>query len=409
MFLKSVGPRYNRVIWIRFAGELLTGTTTAMLAPFLIIYLYQELDGAVLLPMLIVGLQPLADIVLTMIGGGITDRLGRKVIIMLGLFLQAVSISGFIFADSVWMFAVLYVVNGMGRSLYIPAQRAQIADSTADNMRSEVFAVLNTISSVGLAIGPLLGYLVYSTSPEVMFGLQGLTLFLYLLLVWRMMPETLPTPEVNLVKDSEKFKLKEVFTKHSFVLGLMFFTLPISFFYAQTETNHRIFLEEIFPNFMFILSAMTTCKAVFAIVLEIPIVKLTDRLSMRHVIWMSYSLYLVAAIAFSLSSSFTLLVVAQLILVIAESIGLTHMLKFVSHIAPTQHRGLYFSLYGIHWDISRTVGPYVGGLILLNFGGDKLFLLSGALLIIGGIFQYLHVRKYKKEPVEEYKIVQRTV
>ena len=49
---------------------------------------------------------------------------------LLGLLLQGVAIGSFVFAQSVFIFALLYVINGIGRSLYIPAQRAQIADLT---------------------------------------------------------------------------------------------------------------------------------------------------------------------------------------------------------------------------------------------------------------------------------------
>lgn len=79
--------RYSTPVWIRFIGELLTSTTGAMLAPFLIIYLHDKLNGNVLLPMIIIGLQPLSNIFVTILGGGITDRFGRKSIILIALFL----------------------------------------------------------------------------------------------------------------------------------------------------------------------------------------------------------------------------------------------------------------------------------------------------------------------------------
>lgn len=70
--------RYNKPIFIRLCGELLTRTTESMLAIIMIIYVNKMLNGNVIITMLIFGLQPLSDILFTLIAGGITDKYGRK-------------------------------------------------------------------------------------------------------------------------------------------------------------------------------------------------------------------------------------------------------------------------------------------------------------------------------------------
>lgn len=150
--------RYNKLILIRLFGELLTSTTGAMLAIIFIVYVNKALEGNVILTMLLFGLQPLTDIIFTLFAGGVTDRYGRKSIMLIGLCLQAIAMGGFVFAESVPLFALLYVINGIGRSLYIPAQRAQIADITEHEKQAEVFALIQTVGAIGTVIGPLIGY-----------------------------------------------------------------------------------------------------------------------------------------------------------------------------------------------------------------------------------------------------------
>ena len=149
--------RYNKPIIIRLCGELLTRTTESMLAIIMIIYVNKMLNGNIMMTMLIFGLQPLSDIIFTLIAGRVTDKYGRKKIMLLGLLLQGVAIGSFIFAQSVFIFALLYVINGVGRSLYIPAQRAQIADLTKQNQQAEIFSLLQTMGAIGTLIGPLVG------------------------------------------------------------------------------------------------------------------------------------------------------------------------------------------------------------------------------------------------------------
>ncbi|EDL64400.1 peptide permease, major facilitator family transporter [Bacillus sp. SG-1] len=390
--MNTMGKLFNRypaLVWIRVFGEMLTSVTGSMLAPFLIIYLYDKLDGNVLLPMVIVGLQPLSEIIITFLGGSRTDRLGRKKIIIAGLLLQASAMAGFVFADSVWVFALLYVLNGAGRSVYIPAQRAQIADSIDDGIRSEVFAVINTVSAAGMALGPVIGYFVYKQDPGLIFGMQAAALMIYLAVVYFKLPETIPVQPEETVRTNGRFKVKPFIANHSYVLSLMAFSLPVSFFYAQTETNYRIYLEDLFPDFLAVLTTLASIKAVMCILLEIPLVRWSNRFSFQRVLILSYSLYFIASVSYGLSTSLLLLILTQLIVTIAESLGLNRLLNHIAHIAPSNQRGLYFSIYGTHWDISRMAGPFLGGLILIEWGGAVLFLLSAVLLLLGGTAQIL--------------------
>ncbi|MBF7146837.1 MDR family MFS transporter [Bacillus toyonensis] len=392
--------RYNKPIIIRLCGELLTRTTESMLALIMIIYVNKMLNGNIMMTMLIFGLQPLSDIVFTLIAGGVTDKYGRKKIMLIGLLLQGVAIGSFIFAQSIFIFALLYVINGIGRSLYIPAQRAQIADLTKQKQQAEIFALLQTMGAIGSVIGPLIGAIFYTTHPEYLFMMQSITLMIYAIVVWTQLPETAPaitTPKQTLEVASSP---KQFVHKHYAVFGLMASTLPISFFYAQTETNYRIFAEHVFPNFVFILAFISTCKAILEIILQIFLVKWSERFSMTKIILISYACYTIAAIGYGLSATISSLFFTLLFLVIGESIALNHLLRFVSEIAPTDKRGLYFSIYGIHWDISRTCGPVIGAVLLSKLNGNMLFYICACFLIVGGIVQALFVQNLERKKIK---------
>lgn len=367
-------------------GELLTSITTSMLTVIFIVHINKILGGNVTLTMLLFGLQPFTDIVFTLIAGGITDRYGRKRMMVIGLVLQGIAMGGFAFFESAFLFALLYMINGVGRSLYIPAQRAQITDLTKEEKRAEVFALLGTITAIGAVIGPLLGAFLYEAYPNFLFLLQASTLFLYAMLVWAQLPETAPTTEDGKVI-IEQTTWKEFLSNHYTIFLLMLCTLPISFFYAQTETNYRIFVEDLFSNYLFVLAFLSTCKAGMQIVLQIVLVKWSETFSMPKIIIISYSCFTFSAIGYGFSKHLWLLFFTLLILTIGESIALNHLLRFVGRIAPSHMRGRYFSIYGLHWDISRTCGPAIGAIVLQKYNGTTLFLICAGFLIIGGIGQ----------------------
>ncbi|HZG17745.1 MAG TPA: MFS transporter [Candidatus Bathyarchaeia archaeon] len=390
--IHAITHRYHPTIQIRFVGELLTSLTGSMLAPFLLLYLHDKLGGSVLLPMIIVGLQPLTDIFITMVSGGIADRIGRRPVILFALLLQIVAISGFIVAESVWAFALLYMLNGAGRSLYIPAQRAQIADLVTEQQRAEVFSVLSTIGYAGQIAGPILGLLLFHFHSAAVFGLEAMSLTAYLLLFWWKGAESLPTRSATsgaTAVSRPAFSLPRFLRENRAVLGLMVSTLPISFFYSQTETNLRIHLQQTFTDHLAIIASLATAHAILIILLQIWLVKRTETLPIKRILLIAGISYLTAALLLGYSHSFVLLLVAQLAMTIGEVIGLTHLLNYVAALAPPEKRGLYFSLYGMHWDISRTVGPVTGGWILTQSGGQALFTLCALLLAAGVVAHHL--------------------
>ncbi|RDI45790.1 MDR family MFS transporter [Falsibacillus pallidus] len=388
--IKTLLERYDRVIWIRFVGEFITGISGAMLAPFLILYLHEVFNGSVMIPMLVVSLQPFTEMLVTFLAGQYTDRVGRKISINGSLFLQGAAMIGFIFADSVWLIAVLYALNGAGRAIYIPASRAQIADQTSEDMRSEVFAVISAIGSFGMTIGPAAGLILYKSSPSLLFLLEGSALLIYFAICTAFMKETAPFTTGAHVNGNGFGTAPAIRKPLSFYLpliGVMLLSMPISLFYAQMETTYRLFSQDMFKDGVFALTLMSIAKAVISLFVEIPLVKWSSKFTMKKIIGISYVCFALAAVGLGLSSTYVMLIITVLILTIGESIGLNHFLSFVGRMAPADKRGTFFAIYGTHWDLSRTISPAIGGIIMLHVGGGFIFFGAGALLLITLVIQ----------------------
>ena len=170
--------RYDRTIWIRVFGTALTQITSFMIRPFLMFYLYSKLDGHLFLAALVVSLQPLASMIVGLFAGEWADRAGRKPVMAASLAIQAVSMAGFVWADSVYAFAGLTALGGIGQSLFHPAANAQIADLVPENRRAEVYALLHMAFNAGAAAGPMLGLFLFRANPALVFGLASASLFL---------------------------------------------------------------------------------------------------------------------------------------------------------------------------------------------------------------------------------------
>lgn len=385
---------YPPVIWVRLFGELLTSLSSAMIAPFLVLYLSEKIGSSITMTMIVIGLQPLSEIFITIVAGGITDRFRRKPVMLVALLLQGIAMLGMAWADSMSAFAVLYLLNGAGRSLFIPVSRAHLADTISAAQMASAFALLNTAHSIGAAIGPLIGVMIYQFDPALAFLFTAISLFLYTIAVlWKIPNTALPQHTETAAANQPA---TGSFQAYRPALAIMMLSLPISLFYAQTETNLQLHLKNTLPNYLQTLALLISVKGILLLCFEFLLVKWTQHLNPRLLIAGSYLCFFIVALGYAFLDSAPALIALQVLLVIGESIGITQLLAFVTRISPVSMRGRYFAITGTHWDISRSLGPYLGSLVLLHYGGAMLFTIVAAILLVGAWAIHSYLRSKEK-------------
>ncbi|WP_325176640.1 MDR family MFS transporter [Paenibacillus alkalitolerans] len=386
--------RYDAAIWIRIIGTALTTVAGFMIRPFLVLYLYDKLEGSVLLPMLIVGLQPLTAMLVGLWGGGLSDRWGRKPLMAGALAVNMAAMVGFVFAESVWQFALCSILNGVGMSLFFPAANAQVADIVPENRRAEVFAALHAALNVGAAFGPVLGLLLFTWQPKIVFGLSAVAFAIYLLLVWKKIPETLPKRDVQSDMASPAVaKARLTFGAHRWLFYITALAVPISILYAQVETVFPLHLQSQFEDYKTILTTILTINGITVMLLQIPLARWTENWATHRVVLLSYGLFAAVAFGYGFAPFFALLIVVELLFTLGEMLSGPHLQKAVSMIAPADMRGRYFSVFSMNWQLSRGFGPIAFGFIYELWGGRVTFAIVAGLLACAGIVQYAIVRR----------------
>ncbi|WP_018133162.1 MDR family MFS transporter [Effusibacillus pohliae] len=396
--LRTIVNRYDTAIWVRVFGTILTTVAGFMIKPFLVLYLYNKLGGAVLLPMVILGLQSASGVLLNLWGGSLTDRYGRRPLMLIALSIEMLAMIGFMFADSVWEFALFATLNGVGMALFFPAANAQVTDVVPEEKRAEVFALLHTALNVGAAAGPLLGLAVFKYSPQLVFAISAGAFLIYTLIVWWKVPETLPVGVRDKKLRSQAPKLR--FREHRKLFWLTLYALPVGMLYAQVESTFPLHLKDTFENYQSVFAWLMTINGTTVILLQMWIARYTEHLAPHKVIFASYCLFAIVAVGYGFAPAFALLVLVELAFTLGEMMNGPHIQKAVSLMAPPEMRGRYFSVFSLNWQLSRAVGPFLGGLVLTEWGGQSLFAILAGCLLAAGWAQYRLIRSLQAKQSE---------
>jgi DHA1 family multidrug resistance protein-like MFS transporter len=124
--------------------------------------------------------------------GSLSDRIGRKPVLMIGICGYAITMIWFGLATQLWMLFAARILSGILSSATAPTTLAYIGDSTAVKDRGGGMGALGAAAGIGTIAGPALGGVLASQALSTPFFLAGGLALLALLLAGLVLPESLP-------------------------------------------------------------------------------------------------------------------------------------------------------------------------------------------------------------------------
>lgn len=124
--------------------------------------------------------------------GSLSDRFGRKRILMIGVLGNAISNLLFGLADSLPLMFASRALAGVLSSATLPTAMAYISDSTTERDRGQGMGIIGAAMGVGMVLGPGVGgWLGGQNLSTPFFIASGLSLAA-MILIWLILPESLP-------------------------------------------------------------------------------------------------------------------------------------------------------------------------------------------------------------------------
>ena len=155
--INKIYHEFPRLFWTVVTVSFIDGVGGTLLFPFFALYITQKFGVGMTQAGILLGISSLFGLVGSMVGGALTDKFGRKQLILFGLVFSAVSTLGFGFVNKFALLFPLVIVVGLLSSVAQPAHQAMIADILPEKQRQEGFGILRVVGNLAWIIGPTIG------------------------------------------------------------------------------------------------------------------------------------------------------------------------------------------------------------------------------------------------------------
>src|SRR5215207_510033 len=139
--LKKTYRDFPPLFWIIVGTLFIDAIGSTLLFPFFALYITQKFGVGMTQAGILLGMSSLFGLIGSVIGGALTDKFGRRRLILFGLTFSALSSLLFGFAWDVKILYVLVIIVGLLSRVSGPAHDAMMADILPESKRQEGFGI----------------------------------------------------------------------------------------------------------------------------------------------------------------------------------------------------------------------------------------------------------------------------
>src|SRR5215510_10477778 len=183
---------YPRAFWIYNIIVFIDRLGGFMLYPFFALYLTKKYDINMATVGIVFAVFSVTGMIGSALGGALTDRMGRKTVIVASLLLSSLSALGMGFAPTMSIFIVVVLIVGTFSSIGHPAHEAVVADLLPPEKRAEGYGIIRVAFNVAVIIAPPIAGLLISNSYLTLFLVDAVISLISAAIVLFALPETKP-------------------------------------------------------------------------------------------------------------------------------------------------------------------------------------------------------------------------
>lgn len=206
--------------------------------------------------------------------GRISDKTGRKPMLVWGLLVFSLAEFVFALSSHLWLFDFSRAVDGLSAAMFVPTSMALAADLTSVKDRAKVVGWLSAAFSGGLILGPGLGGILANVSYKFPFWVAGGLGIISTIVAVSLLPKDGDEHFASTTKDPENALLtggwaqvKKLLNPVTTTLFIMIFIM--AFGLAGFESIYSLYVNEVHHFGLQTIAMVLTLNGIISLILQV--------------------------------------------------------------------------------------------------------------------------------------------
>jgi MFS family permease len=382
--IRSTYHEYPSKFWVLVGAVFIDNIGRTILQPFFALYVTDRFNVGMTEAGALFAVFSVTGFAGNMLGGALTDRFGRKGMVLFGLVLSATTNLSMGLATQLSTFYILAATVGLLSDIAGPAHGAMVADLLPEEKRAEGFGMLRVVANLSWVIGPTIGGFLATQSFMLLFVADAAASLITAVIFARAMPET--RPEAHAVGQRETMGATfagyfRVLADRPYVVYLLTAAL-MNLVYLQMYSTLSVYLRDVHALPTREYGLMMSSNATLVVLTQFWVTRRTRKYRPLVMMALGTTLYMIGFTLYGFVSTYPLFIGAMLIITCGEMIAIPVSQALVARFAPEDMRGRYMAIAGIAWGIPHALGPWAAGLIMDNYNPNWIWYLCGILAAV---------------------------
>lgn len=397
---KNVYAEFPLRFWVLVLAGFIDVIGSTLIFPFFALYITHKFGVGMTQAGVLLGIFSISGLAGSMIGGALTDKFGRRGLMLFGLVFSAISSVAMGVVGELNLFYGLAVIVGLLSNAAGPARQAMVADLLPEGKREEGFGILRVVANISWIIGPTIGGFLAARSYLLLFILDAIMSSITALIIYKLIPETKPViaqdkPQESLLETVAGYRL---IIRDTAYIAFLVISILMTIVYQQLYSTLSVYLRDVHAvptqGYGFLLSM----NAGLVVLLQFWVTRNTKRFSPMLMMAVGTGFYMIGFTMYGFVTAYIMFLIAMLIITVGEMIVVPVSQALAARFAPEDMRGRYMAFFGLSFAIPQTIGPWAAGLILDNYNPNWVWYGGGILCAIALAGYYALHLKLSKQP-----------
>jgi len=321
----------------------------------------------------------LAQFLFSPISGQLSDKYGRKKLIIFGLIVFGLSQLAFGMATHLWMLYLARFFSGLGAAFLIPPMMAFVADITTFEERGKGMGLLGASMSLGFMIGPGIGGFLAEVSIQFPFYIATAVALIAAFVSFAVLPNVAPTIQsVDTKSENLLQQMKRSTYTPYFVMLLVMFIF--AFGLSNFQSTIALYADKKFGFTPKEIAVLITVGGFVGVVVQTFVIdKLFKRFGEMKIILVNLLISAGGMIGILFVSSFWAILLVSAVFFTAASLLRPAINTLISKLAGDE-QGFAAGMNNAYMSLGNMIGPALAG-ILFDIDMSYPYILGTAILI----------------------------